>query len=83
MINNPKCPNAVSHLENAIDRAFPFPVSIPRAPHRLAAHWLAIDADAQAEYENCEGHEDDHWADVLADKAAEYERNSEARFDGL
>lgn len=54
MNNNTKCPNYIDHLENAIDRAFP--VSFPRSSALLASYWAPIEADANEEYLNCEGH---------------------------
>lgn len=55
MHNNPKCPNPIDHLENAIDRVFPYGFRSDSA-RLIALRWDEIDADAQLEYDNCEGH---------------------------
>jgi len=49
--DNPKCPRAMSHWENAFDRAFPK----GRKPldHQTYAR---IEASAFNEYKKCEGH---------------------------
>lgn len=55
---NPKCPIHASHHENATERMFPnfYCKGFDRSAI-TAEQWAEIDADAEIEYMDCEGHD--------------------------
>lgn len=52
MTENPQCPDYSSHEQNAIEALFPSAVP----PFLTVAESDAVDAAAEAEYRECEGH---------------------------
>lgn len=50
---NPRCPDHSAHSENARDRLYP--AGLPQRA-LTSDEFDAIDAEAEAEYLNCEGH---------------------------
>lgn len=52
---NPRCPDYSSHSENAADRLFP-ELGGSSARFLSVDQMDLVDAAAEAEYQNCEGH---------------------------
>jgi hypothetical protein len=54
---NPLCPDHSSHFENATERAHPDWYTKGYDRNLTPEQWAEIDAEADLEYQQCEGHD--------------------------